>query len=1000
MSFISFLCFNVHGLQVNKLDQLKRCLIENQLDFIIVQETWFLNTEDDCIVFHSNPAEETNSVRQNGGIAVITTPWNKDFTLLYSSENLLFFLYKNTYILTSYFPPSLEDDDILAILEDIPAHSPHFFIGDFNFKFRFNNSKESLRPSRKNLLDAFAETISCYWRKPQYESSNESSNNDHCYSHRSIQPLIKLVSREKLGVISDHDALWVQHFFEETSLVEFADMDQRTFRFHIKKLDHDHYRNILKGYYDTYSWLHQVDSYLASFRTDIENKVLSRTQLEWMLEDISQLISKCMWSAAKDTLGMYEVSEAKMGRRSDPNDMNPSSQTDARLLFKRAQRSNRSVIEPLVTDGNALDDAYRKFYDLFTVTDEPLPATGDEVELFYAELEMKVLRKVIKSYPGDKSCGIDGLHTNIFKSLLGSTLPRHLLLLYKICLRTGCTPMNWNSTLMHLIPKKPGNVNVQDTRPISLTCMQRRFFEMCLMRRLKATDNPLLKTHGSQCSGKPGYSCLSHALVGDEILKKGKKYSVLVDFKKAFDSVNWLKLQDSIRKKNCGSQLESLIESLFMKRPRMKLVVNGQRSKEVFMKRGILQGSVLSPALFNLYIDSLLRRLNDFGSSLSTGVVTALGYADDIRLFASSKEDLQMLLTIVDEWSLEMKIEVNLSKTFLLSDSSLPSGLFLYGEQIPIKKQDLYLGIETTAAGSNWYDFLKTRILKTKKMLNFIGVIGSNWTPAIKVNIFKTMIRPVLEYCAPASSIWLSYSSSKTKELKQDLAALDKEILGFIFGLKRSFNMLHWMSLVEPSTVRLNNLRILAFNHFGSLNTQHPAQLMLPLVKNKSKSILSELVIKPAEWTLWLNAGGASKVSKSRFLVLRWKKSLKDLDQALISYTLDQGRLSEFSVDGWMASKDQVLRSFCLGWRTGSLWMTRTCPRCKQKFNRRCFIDCEWASTIFNEFFDAADSYDDWLDFCSRINGYYTFLDQVLNNQDYELALKTFKYLNGKMIKS
>ena len=74
--------------------------------------------------------------------------------------------------------------------------------------------------------------------------------------------------------------------------------------------------------------------------------------------------------------------------------------------------------------------------------------------------------------------------------------------------------------------------------------------------------------------------------------------------------------------------------------------IGGQMSRKIPMGRGLLQGSLLSPIFFNVFIDSLLRILRRRHPSflLGNSRVSSLLYADDIVLVSSSEENLQSML--------------------------------------------------------------------------------------------------------------------------------------------------------------------------------------------------------------------------------------------------------------------------------------------------------------------------------------------------------------------
>ena len=118
------------------------------------------------------------------------------------------------------------------------------------------------------------------------------------------------------------------------------------------------------------------------------------------------------------------------------------------------------------------------------------------------------------------------------------------------------------------------------------------------------------------------------------------------------------------------------------------------------VKSGLKKGCLLSPLLFNLYINDLANLLN----SLSLGVdidgenVCALLYADALVLIASSEGDLQNLLHVLHTWTIENKMTVNLSKSrvvhFRPKCISKSRYVFKCGDDImEIAENYVYLGL-------------------------------------------------------------------------------------------------------------------------------------------------------------------------------------------------------------------------------------------------------------------------------------------------------------------
>jgi len=81
--------------------------------------------------------------------------------------------------------------------------------------------------------------------------------------------------------------------------------------------------------------------------------------------------------------------------------------------------------------------------------------------------------------------------------------------------------------------------------------------------------------------------------------------------------------------------------------------------KHINIHKGVLQGGILSPWLFNIYIDNLVGSLKDISFDV-------LAYADDIAVICRNREELDKLIDLLEEWSNLNEIVVNKKKSGIL----------------------------------------------------------------------------------------------------------------------------------------------------------------------------------------------------------------------------------------------------------------------------------------------------------------------------------------------
>ena len=155
-----------------------------------------------------------------------------------------------------------------------------------------------------------------------------------------------------------------------------------------------------------------------------------------------------------------------------------------------------------------------------------------------------------------------------------------------------------------------------------------------------------------------------------------KIYFCFIDYAKAFDSVDHNKLWKILKEMGIPDQLTCLLRNLYSGQE--ATVKTGHGTTDWFqIRKGIHQGCILSPCLFNLYAEYIMRNAGldeaQAGINISGRNIDDLRYADDTTLMSESEEELKILLMKVKEESEKFDIKLNIQKTKIVASGPITS---------------------------------------------------------------------------------------------------------------------------------------------------------------------------------------------------------------------------------------------------------------------------------------------------------------------------------------
>ena len=163
------------------------------------------------------------------------------------------------------------------------------------------------------------------------------------------------------------------------------------------------------------------------------------------------------------------------------------------------------------------------------------------------------------------------------------------------------------------------------------------------------------------------------------IIKKAREFQkniCFIDYSKAFDCVDHNKLWEILQEMGIPNHLTCLLRNLYAGQE--ATVRSRHETTDWFqIGKGVRQGCILSPCLFNLYAEYIMRnaRLDEAqtGTKIAGRKINNLRYTDDTTLMAESKEELKSLLMKAKKESGKVGLKLSIQKTKIMASGSITS---------------------------------------------------------------------------------------------------------------------------------------------------------------------------------------------------------------------------------------------------------------------------------------------------------------------------------------
>ena len=308
-------------------------------------------------------------------------------------------------------------------------------------------------------------------------------------------------------------------------------------------------------------------------------------------------------------------------------------------------------------------------YDTFIDNVDSPKLSEDVQETLEGPLTYEECKKILETFQNDKAPGEDGF-TVEFYTYFFELLGNDLIASFNEAYEQGEFSISQRRGIITLIPKEDGSLlDLSNWRPITLLNVDFKIASKAIAKRIEPTLPNLI--HSDQTGFVKGRYIGENIRLINDIMEYTSLQNLpgiltSLDFRKAFDSIEWPFIMKTLDHFNFGSDIKRWIK-LFYTNTETAVQNNGFITSWFKPSKGVRQGCPLSPYLFILSAEVLSKRIrqdsNVRGIKVFGKEIKLSQFADDTTLFNADIESLEMALKIVGNFGKIAGLSLNVKKT-------------------------------------------------------------------------------------------------------------------------------------------------------------------------------------------------------------------------------------------------------------------------------------------------------------------------------------------------
>ena len=473
--------------------------------------------------------------------------------------------------------------------------------------------------------------------------------------------------------------------------------------------------------------------------------------------------------------------------------------------------------------------------DLFDYSKEDVIGT---INVSLSDIDEDEISKAVNKLKKNKAAGLDGIPAELLQ-YGGEAVVKELSQLFNTIWHTEDVPNEWRQGVIVPLPKKGCLSDCNNWRGITLLSVPGKVFCSVLLNRLQKEVDALLREE--QAGFRAGRSCSEQILTLRNILEQCHNWQKplhinYIDFKKAFDSIHRDSLWKILELYGIPSKYINIFKALY--RDSSCCVRTREGNTEMFsILTGVRQGCILSPFLFLIVMDFVMRKTtdgHDFGIVWGQKKLADLDFADDLALLCHTQQALQDMTNRLHVCGKKVGLRISGEKTKVMTvGARTTSPITLEGQNIEKVDKFQYLGSYLSENGDVEVD-IRARLGKASSVFQRLRPIWkcSTIKEDVKLRLYSSIVVPTGIY---ASETWKT-----TNKINKMIDVFHRRCLRSILGIS-------WRDHITNDEVMARSEQM-ALHDTVAIRRRRFVGHILRLPTTRPASLLSGIRIDTRKW--------------------------------------------------------------------------------------------------------------------------------------------------------